>query len=288
MRVYTVSDIHVDYPQNLEWVLGLDCHEYQADVLLLAGDVSEDMKLLERVLRGCLERFAKVMFVPGNHDLWVRRCNYDCSLAKFGGILELCGELGVATEPFEYEGVEFLPLFSWYDFSFGSMERSLRLGWRDFYACSWPESLPDSHAVTRYFHQLNNGVFEWIKARSVHRSHESHGLAPNPRITCSHFLPTIELMPSWVPESKRTVYPVLGSVELGAQVRRLAPDIHVYGHSHVNQIIKIDSTHYVNNAFATPRETRIAAKQLRCIYDSQDSKTLSRLSAMAKSGGLWS
>jgi len=283
-----VSDIHVDYPQNLEWVLGLDCHEYQADVLLLAGDVSEDMNLLERVLRGCLERFAKVMFVPGNHDLWVRRCTYDCSLAKFGRILELCGELGVATEPFEYEGAEFLPLFSWYDFSFGSMERSLRLGWRDFYACSWPESLPDSHAVTRYFHQLNNGVFEWIKARSVHRSHESHGLAPNPRITCSHFLPTIELMPSWVPESKRTVYPVLGSVELGAQVRRLAPDIHVYGHSHVNQIIKIDSTHYVNNAFATPRETRIAAKQLRCIYDSQDSKTLSRLSAMAKSGGLWS
>ena len=283
-----MSDIHVDYPQNLEWVLGLDCHEYQADVLLLAGDVSEDMNLLERVLRGCLERFAKVMFVPGNHDLWVRRCTYDCSLAKFGRILELCGELDVATEPFEYEGVEFLPLFSWYYFSFGSMGRSLRLGWRDFYACSWPESLPDSHAVTRYFHQLNNGVFEWIKARSVHRSHESHGLAPNPRITCSHFLPTIELMPSWVPESKRTVYPVLGSVELGAQVRRLAPDIHVYGHSHVNQIIKIDSTHYVNNAFATPRETRIAAKQLRCIYDSQDSKTLSRLSAMAKSGGLWS
>lgn len=283
-----MSDIHVDYPQNLEWVLGLDCHEYQADVLLLAGDVSEDMKLLERVLRGCLERFAKVMFVPGNHDLWVRRCTYDCSLAKFGGILELCGELGVATEPFEYAGVEFLPLFSWYDFSFGSMERSLRLGWRDFYACSWPESFPDSHAVTRYFHQLNNGVFEWIKARSAHRGHEYHGLAPIPRITCSHFLPAIELMPSWVPESKRTVYPVLGSVELGAQVRRLAPDIHVYGHSHVNQIIKIDSTHYVNNAFATPRETRIAAKQLRCIYDSQDSKTLSRLSAMAKSGGLWS
>ncbi|MGA1072505.1 MAG: metallophosphoesterase family protein [Pseudohongiellaceae bacterium] len=283
-----MSDIHVDYPQNLEWVLGLDCHEYQADVLLLAGDVSEDMKLLERVLRGCLERFAKVMFVPGNHDLWVRRCTYDCSLAKFGGILELCGELGVATEPFEYAGVEFLPLFSWYDFSFGSMERSLRLGWRDFYACSWPESFPDSHAVTRYFHQLNNGVFEWIKARSAHRGHEYHGLASIPRITCSHFLPAIELMPSWVPESKRTVYPVLGSVELGAQVRRLAPDIHVYGHSHVNQIIKIDSTHYVNNAFATPRETRIAAKQLRCIYDSQDSKTLSRLSAMAKSGGLWS
>lgn len=286
--MYAVSDIHVDYPQNLEWVLGLDCQGYQADVLLLAGDVSEDMMLLERVLRGCVERFAKVMFVPGNHDLWVRRCTHDCSLAKFEGILKLCSELGVATEPFEYAGVEFLPLFSWYDFSFGSIDRSLRLGWRDFYACSWPESLPDSHAITRYFHELNSGVFEWIKTRSAHRDRECHGLAPNPRITCSHFLPAIELMPSWVPESKRTVYPVLGSVELGAQVRRLAPDVHVYGHSHVNQTIKIDSTHYVNNAFATPRETSIASKQLRCIYDSEDSKILSRLSALAKSGGLWS
>lgn len=286
--MYAVSDIHVDYPQNLEWVLGLDCQGYQADVLLLAGDVSEDMMLLERVLRGCVERFAKVMFVPGNHDLWVRRRAHDCSLAKFEGILKLCSELGVATEPFEYAGVEFLPLFSWYDFSFGSIDRSLRLGWRDFYACSWPESLPDSHAITRYFHELNSGVFEWIKTRSAHRDRECHGLAPNPRITCSHFLPAIELMPSWVPESKRTVYPVLGSVELGAQVRRLAPDVHVYGHSHVNQTIKIDSTHYVNNAFATPRETSIASKQLRCIYDSEDSKILSRLSALAKSGGLWS
>ena len=48
MRVYAVSDIHVDYPQNLTWVLGIDRHEYQADVLLLAGDVSEDLMLLER------------------------------------------------------------------------------------------------------------------------------------------------------------------------------------------------------------------------------------------------
>lgn len=73
MRVHAVSDIHVDYPQNLKWVLGIDRYEYQADVLLLAGDVSEDLMLLERVLRGCAERFAKVVFVPGNHDLWVRR-----------------------------------------------------------------------------------------------------------------------------------------------------------------------------------------------------------------------
>jgi predicted phosphodiesterase len=288
VRVHAVSDIHVDYPQNLKWVLGIDRHEYQADVLLLAGDVSEDLMLLERVLRGCAERFAKVVFVPGNHDLWVRRCSYDCSLAKFKAIQRLCSEVGIATEPFEYAGVEFIPLLSWYDFSFAALDRSLRLGWRDFSACSWPASLSDSQAVTRHFHQLNAGVFEWAKARSEQGLAQRSGEKICPRISCSHFLPSIDVMPSWVPESKRTVYPVLGSAELGAQVRLLAPDIHVYGHSHVNQTIEIGSTHYVNNAFATPKETRIAAKQLRCIYDSDDGRVLSRLSELAKSGGLWS
>ena len=128
---------------------------------------------------------------------------------------------------------------------------------------------------------------EWARKRSEEVGAQSGKVEPTPRISCSHFLPSIDVMPSWVPESKRTVYPVLGSAELGAQVRRLAPDIHVYGHSHVNQAIEIDSTTYVNNAFATPRETRIAAKQLRCIYDSDDGSVLLRLSELAKNGGLW-
>ena len=41
--------------------------------------------------------------------------------------------------------------------------------------------------------------------------------------------------------------------------------IHVYGHSHVNQVIEIDGIRYMNNAFATPKEARIARKELVCI-----------------------
>ena len=74
-------------------------------------------------------------------------------------------------------------------------------------------------------------------------------------------------MPSLIPLNRRQVYPVLGSVNLGEQLKQLQPDIHVYGHSHVNQSIELDNIHFINNAFAYPNEGRIERKQLHCVYE---------------------
>ncbi len=73
-------------------------------------------------------------------------------------------------------------------------------------------------------------------------------------------------MPDSIPARKRFLYPVLGSRGLGDQVTQLNPDIHVYGHSHVNQSKTIAGIHYVNNAFGYPSETRISAKKLQCVF----------------------
>lgn len=284
MRVHAVSDIHVDYPQNLEWVLGLSHEDFVEDVLILAGDVSDDLALLGRVLDACARRFARVLFVPGNHELWVHRGEPRCSLEKFDLIQRLCADSGVDSRPFAVGGLIFAPLFSWYDFSFGPMDRSLRLGWRDFQACRWPDWLEDDAAVAAHFHDLNRaGLAQVAALRASAAAAEEDARV----VSCSHFLPSLEVMPGWVPESKRKVYPVLGSSALGRQVRELAPWIHVYGHSHVNQAIRIDGVCYVNNAFATPRETRIASKRLRCLYDSEDGAVVPRLLQQAEDGELW-
>lgn len=59
----------------------------------------------------------------------------------------------------------------------------------------------------------------------------------------------------------------MGTRLLEKQIRKLGSDIHVYGHSHVNNRVMKDSTLYINNAFGYPYETRIAAKELKCIFD---------------------
>ena len=67
--------------------------------------------------------------------------------------------------------------------------------------------------------------------------------------------------------SLRYLFPVLGSVLIEEQIRQLKPQIHVYGHSHVNCQMDIKGIKYINNAFGYPYEQRITNKELLCIYE---------------------
>lgn len=252
MRVFAVSDVHVGHAENLAWILSLDHKELTNGILILAGDVTDKMQLLEQVFVSLAASFKAVLFVPGNHELWVQDDDFDCSVDKFEAITELCKSCGVHADVFELPDISFVPLYSWYDFSFGEPDRHLRRAWRDFQACSWPEHLAESQDVTEYFLKLNIPNLN-ISNKTV--------------ISFSHFLPRIDVMPAGIPGKRRNVYPVLGSEALGVQVKQLNPAIHVYGHSHVNNAVDLDDIHYVNNAFAYPSESHIARKQLKCIYE---------------------
>ena len=64
-RICAISDIHVDYKQNLEFIENLSEDEYVNDGLILAGDVTDDMTLLRTVLELLNSKFRTVFFVPG-------------------------------------------------------------------------------------------------------------------------------------------------------------------------------------------------------------------------------
>ena len=64
-RVFAISDVHVDYPENLQWIENLSETSYQTDVLLLAGDVSDKLPLIKSTLRTLCQKFKEVFFVPG-------------------------------------------------------------------------------------------------------------------------------------------------------------------------------------------------------------------------------
>lgn len=252
MRFFALSDIHVDYRENLDWLEAIGSDDYLDDVLILAGDVTDDLVLLARVLGGLRLKFGSVLFVPGNHELWLRKEDVDCSLEKFHVIEKLCESLGVETDVTHFDEVSIVPLYSWYDFSFGQPSRHLLRAWRDFRECHWPEFLNGEEAITNHFLAMNTDRLK---------------VSNDKVISFSHFMPRIDLMPERIPEKRRIVYPVLGSESLGKQVAQLNPDIHIYGHSHVNRDIEVDDICYVNNAFAYPSEERIARKKLHCVLD---------------------
>ncbi len=64
-----ISDVHVGYPENRGIVERIRPRS-ETDWLLLPGDVSEKVADFEWVLGTLASRFAKVVWAPGNHDLW--------------------------------------------------------------------------------------------------------------------------------------------------------------------------------------------------------------------------
>jgi predicted phosphodiesterase len=252
MRVFALSDIHIDYSENARWVANLSRGEYQDDVLILAGDVTDTPSLLDWCLSTLTRRFKKVMFVPGNHELWVmREDRTKNSLQKFDEVCAVVESTGASMQAFHQSGLSIIPLLGWYDYSFGEPSKELRLIWMDYRSCRWPSGSTDQD-IAAYFAAFND---------------EQNSRAGGKVITYSHFLPRIDLMPEFIPSAYKILYPVLGSVLLEHQLRRLNSSIHVYGHSHVNRQVKIDDVLYVNNAFGYPSETRTTSKQLMCIHE---------------------
>jgi predicted phosphodiesterase len=257
MRVFALSDVHVDYDVNARWVESVSRTDHQDDVLILAGDVSDSILRLGHCLEAFARRFRKVFFVPGNHDLWVIRDRRVAdSLHKFEVVQATAGSAGASTVAEVLNGIAFVPLLGWYDLSFGTPSPELMDSWMDFRACRWPEGWK-AHDVASHFLAMNS-----VRA------------APRGEVTISfsHFLPRIDVMPSFIGPANRRIYPVLGSLRLEQQLREIGPDIHVYGHSHVNRSVVLDGVQYVNNAFAYPHEELIAAKALRCVYASDASQ----------------
>ena len=102
-RVFACSDIHTDFPENLEWVRSLSDVDFRGDAVILGGDVSDDLEVLETTLRLYARKFRARAFVCGNHDLWTRsrggEHRHADSMEKLDEVLRVCEACGVRTSP---------------------------------------------------------------------------------------------------------------------------------------------------------------------------------------------
>ena len=249
MKVWATSDLHVDYQENWDWCMQLSEVDYQEDILILAGDIIPDLNKTAVLLEALARKFFKVLFVPGNHDVWLTKGEEINSLEKFHQLLDLAENLGVQTTPFVSEELSIVPIFSWYDYTFGKPSLTIQRAWVDFKACKWTMA---EEALTNYFLALNE----------PHLNSKSEAI-----ISFSHFIPRLDLIPSRVPRIVKALLPVLGSSKIEAQLQKLGTDLHIYGHSHLNRSAEREGIWYLNNAFGYPREAHICRKVLMCVYE---------------------
>ncbi|KAI5559761.1 hypothetical protein BDE02_17G135000 [Populus trichocarpa] len=277
-RVFVLSDLHTDYPENMNWVKSLSTKAYKNDLLLLAGDVAETYHNFYSTMSLLKDRFQHVFYVPGNHDLWCRsepegHPYYLDSLDKLNKLLDACRGLGVQTRPMVLYGLGIVPLFSWYHESFdremdiaGIRIPSLEMVCKDFHACKWPREISNrSASLASYFDAMNEENEDAVK------------LIKNTCtqiITFSHFLPRVHHLSRPVlkprqelcPEKRMLFYPnlpkIIGSDFLEVRIRSIhgsegnASACHVFGHTHFCWDSVLDGIRYIQAPLAYPRERK--------------------------------
>jgi 3',5'-cyclic AMP phosphodiesterase CpdA len=123
VKLYAISDLHVASPENRAALAELPAHP--DDWLLVAGDVAESEELVIDALAVLSARFARVVWTPGNHELWTLPGRESArGEHKYLRLVERARRLGVLTPEDEYPdwpgggGIVVAPLFLLYDYSF--------------------------------------------------------------------------------------------------------------------------------------------------------------------------
>lgn len=257
-RLVAVSDLHVRYAENRRIVDDIRPGS-EDDWLIVAGDVAELAADVEWALRTLSRRFAKVIWTPGNHELWTMPSDpvQLRGAQRYQHLVEFCRRLGVVTpeDPYpvwEGEGgpVAVAPLFLLYDYSFrpdGTRTKSdaLRVAEEAGVVCSdefmlHPDPYPSREA--------------WCWARVRATEARLAALPPDRRTVLVSHWPLVR-------EPTRVLrYPEFslwcGTTATADWHRRFRARSVVYGHLHIPRTITCDGVPHREVSLGYPREWR--------------------------------
>lgn len=254
MRIFGTSDLHTDFRENFELIKQLSEVEYQQDVLIVAGDIADQLDIIRETLSLLRSRFQRVFFMPGNHELWLRNGGTGDSIQKLNQILQLCDSIDVDTKPAKPGDNWIVPLFSWYEASFdtGDAEETQLAAWADFYFCKWPI---EASNVASFFLKLNETRIRTYDA---------------PVVSFSHFLPRPELLPPVEYLRFKGLPRVAGCNALDDQIRSIGSRTHLFGHSHIPCDKVIDGVRYLQHSLRYPKERKTESFPIKMILDESE------------------
>jgi predicted phosphodiesterase len=121
MKLWAISDLHLGHPSNRRALDSIK--ERPKDWLILAGDVCETEAQFADALALLHRRFAKLIWVPGNHELWTTSKQGARGEARYSALVSVARSFGVLTPEDPYpiwpgSKIVIAPLFTLYDYSF--------------------------------------------------------------------------------------------------------------------------------------------------------------------------
>lgn len=254
-----VSDLHVGFAENRELVEGMR-PDLPDDWLIVAGDVGEFAADIEWALGTLRERFAEVIWVPGNHELWTHRREplKLRGVERYEHLIAMCRRLGVHTpeDPFltweQFGGgpVVIAPMFLLYDYTFlpdGATTKAEGLE-RAYSAGIIANDEKLLHADPYPSRE------DWCAARLAQTECRLAALPAGTETVLVNHFPLIR------EPTKVLRYPAFsqwcGTVRTADWARRFGAIAVVYGHLHIPRTIWHEGVRHIEVSLGYPREWR--------------------------------
>lgn len=259
-HLYATSDLHVTRSENAPLVDAIRPHSPE-DWLIVAGDVAERIQPVIDTLAVLRERFAVVVWVPGNHELWTtpkEPVQVD-GRYRYEELVRRCREIDVLTPEDDFPVWRYgdhprtvAPLFQLYDYS-----------WRTPAAqeCSLGDALAQAReagvvCTDEYFLSPDpySSRQEWCAER-VELSEKRLAMIPaeHRTVLVSHWpLHRHPTAPLRYPEFAMWC----GTEETADWHRRFHAEIAVYGHLHIPRTTWRDGVRFEEVSLGYPREWR--------------------------------
>ncbi|MCP9947511.1 metallophosphoesterase family protein [Actinomadura madurae] len=256
--VYAISDLHVGFSENRAFVEEMRPGS-EDDWLIVAGDVAERFAEIEWALRTLRDRYATVLWAPGNHELWTIKDD-PVQLrgeARYRGLVDLCRDLGVLTPEDPYpvwdgEGgpATIAPLFVLYDYTFrpegtSTKEEALKVAHESGVVCTDEVYLhPDPHPTRD----------AWCDARIAYTERRLAELEPGTRTVLVNHWPLVRepTRVLWYPEFAQWC----GTERTADWHARFGAVSVVYGHLHIPRTIWTGAVPHIEVSVGYPREWR--------------------------------
>jgi hypothetical protein len=256
MKLLAISDLHVGYSDNRRAVS--EMLPRPDDWLILGGDLGETFDHVRFVLDTLGPRFRRLVWVPGNHELYVDprgEKREPRGEERYLAYVELCRTYGVLTpeDPYpiwEGEGGPHVlaPMFLLYDYTFRPDEVPVEraVDWAAEHGIAAADEImldPSPHASRP----------AWCHARVALTEARLEATPDLPKVLVNHFplrqdlvfLPRVPRFSPWCGTRKTTDW----HVRFGARVV-------VNGHLHVRRTLVIDGVRFEEVSFGYPRERR--------------------------------
>jgi 3',5'-cyclic AMP phosphodiesterase CpdA len=266
-RLLAVSDLHVRYPDNRVIAEDLRPTHY-GDWLIVAGDVAEQVDDVVRTLRLLRSRFARVIWVPGNHELWTRTKDPVSlrGVERYDRLVAECRAIGVDTPEDRFPvwtgaggPVVVAPLFLLFDYTFlpdgtTTSEEGLAAAYAAGVVCTDEHLLfPDPYADRA----------AWCAARVAESRRRLDALDPGATTVLVNHWPLTRL-PTRVLRHPEFALWCGTTATADWHVRYRAAAV-VYGHLHIPRVIVEDGVRFVEASLGYPREWRARAERGRAV-----------------------